>query len=368
MQNVLYITFGENLSVESSGVCKKIYSQVDAIANSGFNVYLSGFFNERYLINGLDDGIDLINQSSFFKRKKVFKYLLEKIIFLKVKIVYVRMISASPYLIDFYKKLNELNVKIILEIPTYPYDQEVIGFKSRILNLIDKIYRSKYENLVDWVVTFSSDEFIYNVKCINISNAIDVKDLLDFEEIINKEDINLKFLSVSSIAYWHGIDRFIKSMVDYYKKGECKYNIEFYIVGPSNDIRKRLEKYVSSEPLIRNKVFFLGEKKSDELRDIYLNMDCGVGSLGRHRSGIYELNSLKNKEYCCFGLPFVYSENDKDFDGESFAFKVSPDENNLNIEDLCIQLVNLNLNRSEISKFAYNFTWDIQMKKIFSNF
>ena len=369
MKNVLYITYGEDLSIESSGVSKKIYSQVETIDKKNFNVYLSGFFNGKYGVKGDDDYIDIKNIPFLLKKKKVFKYLLNKIELLKIDIVYIRMICASSSTIEFYKKLKIKNIKIIMEIPTYPYDNEAIELKSKIVNFFDKIYRKKYINILDYIVTFSDHKYIYGVECINISNAV------NSNEILNPENINsnvkkdcLRFLSVSSVAYWHGIDRFVKSMEIYYKSKNPKYNIYFYIVGPENQVRKDLEDYVLSTKEIKDRILFLGEKKSIELREIYLDVDFGVGSLGRHRSGIYDLNSLKNKEYCSYGIPFIYSENDKDFDGKPFALKVKPDESTLDIDYLCDNLVDINLTRSDIVKYAHNYTWDTQMKKIFSFF
>mgnify|MGYP000644641746 CR=1 FL=1 len=36
--------------------------------------------------------------------------------------------------------------------------------------------------------------------------------------------------------------------------------------------------------------------------------DFAIGSLGRHRSGITHIKTLKNREYAARGLAFTYSE------------------------------------------------------------
>lgn len=47
----------------------------------------------------------------------------------------------------------------------------------------------------------------------------------------------------------------------------------------------------------------------------------GIASLGRHRNGITRIKTLKNREYAARGIPFVYSENDSDFDGMPYVMK-----------------------------------------------
>ena len=46
----------------------------------------------------------------------------------------------------------------------------------------------------------------------------------------------------------------------------------------------------------------------EELNELFNRADFAIGSLGRHRSGIYNIKTLKNREYAARGLAFMYSE------------------------------------------------------------
>ena len=81
-------------------------------------------------------------------------------------------------------------------------------------------------------------------------------------------------------------------------------------------------------------VIFHGEKTDVELDKIFDMSDIGVGSLGRHRSGIYCFQSLKNVEYAIRGIPFVYSESCPLFNDEDYILRFNPDESPVNIYDI----------------------------------
>lgn len=363
MENVLYFSYTDNLDDQFSGVSRKIHSQVIAIENLGFNVYLAGFFNNLYKIQSEKEYIDLKGESLILKKKILFKFILEKIKKYQIKILYIRMFGASSSFISFLKEVKNLGLKIIMEIPTFPYDNEVIGIKGKILNFIDRVYRNKYKYVLDYIVTFSDDNYIYGVPCINISNAVDEETIE--KDIVIKDDRVINFVSVSTLYYWHGVDRFLSSILNYLQNTDANHNIKFYIVGPDNAESLKIKKILNENPCLKDIVFYLGYKNSLELKQIYKDMHIGVGSLGRHRSNIYKINTLKNKEYCANGLPMIYSENDKDFDNQKFVYKSSADESLIDINDLCNWYIEHNWVDSEIISYIKNYTWHEQMKKVF---
>lgn len=60
--------------------------------------------------------------------------------------------------------------------------------------------------------------------------------------------------------------------------------------------------------------------------------DFGIGSLGRHRSGIDKIKTLKNREYAARGIPFIYSETDEDFEQMPYVLKAPADESPIDIK------------------------------------
>ena len=363
MTNLMYISYSDNLSDKFSGVSKKIYAQVNAIKKLNFNVYLAGNIDDYYGIIDDPEKVKLSDASIFYKKKKLFDYLIGKIKQLKIEIVYIRLIGASPRFVNFLKNLKDLNIRVIMEIPTFPYDQEAKSVKKKAYNFLDRIYRTQYTKYIDNIVTFSDDENIFGVACINISNAVDEETIE--KDIVIKDDGVINFVSVSTLYYWHGVDRFLSSILNYLQNTNANHNVKFYIVGPDNTESLKIKKILNENPCLKDIVFYLGYKNSLELKKIYKDMHVGVGSLGRHRSNIYKINTLKNKEYCANGLPMIYSENDKDFDDQKFVYKSPADESLIDINDLCNWYIEHNWVDSEIINFIKNYTWDEQMKKVF---
>lgn len=364
MKNVLYLSYSDDLGDKFSGVSKKIYAQTKAMEQLNYNVLLAGNIDGLYGIVGDTERVNLRKQSLLNKKKTMFNFLIKKIKQNNVNIVYIRLIGASPRFISFLRLVKSLNVKIVIEIPTYPYDQEAKSLKGKIYNLLDRIYRVQYKRLVDYIVTFSDDNYIYNVKCINISNAVAEESIQ--KNIPVKDTTVLKFISVSTLYYWHGIDRFVNSIEHHINHDNIKFPFKFYIVGPNNEEMQKINKKLEMNTRLNEIVEYLGFKNSEELNEIYKDMHVGVGSLGRHRSNIFKINTLKNKEYCANGLPIIYSESDRDFDGNVFVYKVPADESYIDINNVCEWFLKGGWDSNDIINFIAKYTWFSQMNKVFS--
>lgn len=100
-----------------------------------------------------------------------------------------------------------------MEIPTYPYDQEFIDQK---LNLcIDKIFRHDLCKQLNAIVTFSNDTVIFGQRTIRISNGIDFSSIPLRQQIHTMEN-ELHLIGVAEIHFWHGFDRIINGLKEYY--------------------------------------------------------------------------------------------------------------------------------------------------------
>lgn len=361
---VFYIDF---VSKDFIGVIKKIDFQVKAFNENkidvvsfrkkdlAFNYYkkeLQSFGLKRKIIKFLS----LIFQS--FKIFAYKKYEKGDVIYIR----YIRYILGSLPFQIFFNNLKKRGIKIVIEIPTYPYDGEIN--KKNFLFKLDVASRVKLKNYIDKIITYSQDKEIWGIPCINISNGID----LDEVKLINKvknNDNKIVFTSVSNCSFWHGIDRFLYSLIEY-KKNDSENNIIFNIVGKGTETSK-LKKIVENNPLLKDCVIFYGFKSGKELDEIYNQTDIGVGSLGRFRSGITELKSLKNREYCAKGIPMIYSENDLDLDKKNFVFKVENNEKIININEILEWYKNLKVSSENIRKEAEFFSWNFQIKRIIDN-
>lgn len=364
--NIIYLTMHETKKNSSAGVSKKIFSQISAMRNNGFQVYLASVEDNYFVIRDMENEVIIGKSRIFFhkniEKAKLFKLVLDFIKYFSIDLIYTRLFFSSYVTINFFKAIKKTNIKLFIEIPTYPYDNEARGFLVKILNCVDKIYRNQYKYLVDKIITYSSDKKIFGVPCINISNGIDVSEISTH---FNKKDNEINLISVSAICYWHGLDRIIHSLSNFYKKPQSLI-VKLIIVGPLNAEAKKLQELVSSLGIAEH-ITFTGSLSGEKLNNVYNKSHIGIGSLGRHRSGIYQLSSLKNREYCAKGLPMIYSENDIDFDNMDFTYKVLADENIFDLLDIINWYQKSNFKFFEIVKYAQNFTWDKQILEVLKN-
>lgn len=358
MKKVFFLTYAVDLANSSDGLAKKIHAQTKAFQDCGYVTELAGCSGDFYKIGEHQFSIQ---EAGVFKKtdetlKKVEKYILEQEDF---EILYIRKFYFTLRFLTFLKNIRQKFKSILLELPTYPYYGELqttkakIGFWIEYFLVIKKLY--KY---IDKVVTFSSDKKIYDIDCIKISNGIDASEQIYFEE--PSRDV-IHFISVSSISFWHGIDRFILAL-----KNHVEDNVHFHVVGGNNEVSLSLQSMVSEYGL-KDKVTFHGHKSGDELKAIYAMSHIGVGSLGRHRSKIYYLNSLKNREYIAKGLPVIYSEIDDGLDNLFYVYKASPNEDPIIIGDIISWFKSVKFSRKDLVKYSDIFLWKNQINTILEN-
>lgn len=123
-------------------------------------------------------------------------------------------------------------------------------------------------------------------------------------------------IAVASLGFWHGYDRMIMGLAEYYNsKEKDKRNIVFHLVGDGKELDKyhrMIEKYY-----LEDHVILYGKKVGQELDHLYDKCDIAVDTLGRHRSKIFYNSTIKGKDYLMKGLPIisgVKTELDSDID------------------------------------------------------
>ena len=114
-------------------------------------------------------------------------------------------------------------------------------------------------------------------------------------------------------------------------------------------------------------VTLYGAKHGEELDALFNRADFAVGSLARHRSGIYNIKTLKNREYAARGFGFVYSETDDDFDRMPYTFKVPADDSPVSIPALIEFYQSMTVTPPEIRDSIRHLSWREQMKKVYEH-
>jgi hypothetical protein len=230
----------------------------------------------------------------------------------------------------------------------------------------DKLFRNHLAKQLDAIVTFSDYEHIFGQRTIRISNGIDF-DSVKMKTTINDTSKELNLIGVAEIHEWHGFDRLVKGLADYYSKSQ-NYIVRFHVVGYffSAEIENEFKKIVTDNHM-EDYVILYGKKHGQELDRLFEKCDFGIGSLGRHRVGIDKIKTLKNREYAARGIPFIYSETDSDFDTRPYVLKAPADETPIDINNIVSFYHSISFLPKDIRDSIMNLSWENQMKNVLNN-
>ncbi|MDD2584127.1 MAG: glycosyltransferase [Bacteroidales bacterium] len=355
---------------EHSGISKKISYQVNAFKNCGVDIDLSYIAIDENGNHSRLWGDTIIknygnNIISKFAKWLSFKELTNAILANNVDFIYVRSFyNTNPFLLKMFRSLRKQGVKVVMEFPTYPYDRETKGasLKYRVIFLADKIFRNFLKTSIDRVVTFTDLTEIFGVKTINISNAIDFTQV-KVRNPIEKNSGRFNLIGVAEVHYWHGFDRVIKGMANLMSISNT--DVHFHIVGDGFPLDMHNLKSLVNECNLNHRVHFYGNLYGAKLDDVFNSAHFAIASLARHRTGITNIKTLKNREYAARGIPFIYSEIDQDFEQMPYILKASPDDSPIDIQTILDFTKDFSMTPLEIRKtIESTLSWDIQMKKV----
>jgi hypothetical protein len=198
-------------------------------------------------------------------------------------------------------------------------------------------------------------------------------DSIPLHQYNNPSDGSVHLIGVAEVHYWHGFDRLIAGLGEYYRNSTNPRDVYFHIVGGvwKSEMYDSIHAPGFSELMdkynIHDKVILHGQLFGEELNHVFNQCCFAIGSLARHRSGITEIKTLKNREYATRGIPFIYSEQDSDFDNQPYVLKASPDESPIDVKQIMDFIDSINLKPVDIRKTVEHLSWKIQMKEVVDN-
>lgn len=278
--------------------------------------------------------IDTIALDKLNRRLKLYLFIKNDLVANQYECIYIRYHLSDFLFIYLLKLLSKNNSNVAIEIPTYPYKNELLKSQKGFLRyLVDVSSRSFLKLYVGRIITYSDDTRIFGIKTINTINGIIYDDIIPTQKQVRPE-LEINLISVSITVICHGYDRLIEGLNDYYKNGG-NANVFYHLVGDGIEIEKykglvekyKLEKYVK----------FYGFKGGQELVKIYDKADIAINSLAIHRIGLKTESTIKSKEYAAKGLPMVSSYEIDAFsseDNNKYVLKISADESAVNIEEV----------------------------------
>ncbi len=359
---------------DESGISKKIHYQVKGLRQNGHEVHLCYYdfdscghrcrYVDDKIIADYGTGV-LAALRSRIQLDCIYDYCIEN----GVEMVYARsFMNASPVLVRLFGKLDKRGIKCVTEIPTYPYDSEFKGYplKYKIPLYIDMMFRRQLARKMKAIVTFSSEKTIFGQRTICISNGIDL-DSIPLHNPVKQTDIHL--IAVAEIHYWHGFDRLVAGMGEYYSQHPDGRNVYFHVVGWEDDRGTTSNGYLTVKEMARKYgieqyVINHGKLFGEQLDEVFNQCVFAIGSLGRHRSAITNIKTLKNREYAARGISFIYSEMDSDFENMPYIIKASADESPINVIEIVNYIDNHDINPADIRRTVEHLSWKYQMEKV----
>lgn len=342
MKRLLYIAFTDFTNL-AFGPNAKILSQcrafsqfeyeVDLIAHQEMNTVLIQNDEVKRQIGSAGMELPASRVRNLLAKQKQIRDLKTYLQTEKYDVCYIRYEFSDPGFIGLLKVLRKACPKIVLELPTYPYEDENndnILSKTRLL--IDRHWRKQLHHYIDLIVTFYDGyETIFGIPVQVIPNGFDFSATALAKGELSTDAIHI--IAVSSMRAWHGYERFLAGMRDYYQNEKVPRNLVLHLVGNGREYGK-YQALVAEYGLVEH-VVMEGAMSGKPLNDLYDKCAIGIDSLARHRSGIDVLSSLKSREYGAKGLPIINScKIDVIDDDFPYLLRVPADETPIEIPEV----------------------------------
>ena len=367
--NILYFCNADKARPLELGVFKKICSQCKVLREEGHCVFLGCYDGDSFSFFDKDDKVldkfDLSNIGRIRKYSKIYKKTLQFVKANHIKVVYCRFADFSLEAYFFFKKIKKGGGRVLLEIPTYP-------MKGQLMNGIHQSIKAKhyvqslkqlyfvtigmlgvplFRYCIDRIVNNNGFERIWGLPVLMISNGVDVK-AIPKRHHIYEDKKNIIIGAVANVAPWHGYDRVLTGLFEYYKEKPERV-VSFELGGPGSEVE--LLKNKANELNITNYVKFLGVLSGVELDAFFDRIDVGISLLGVHRSSGVRFDSLKSREYSARCLPFVTQSEEYIFKDKPFVIMAPSDESPLDINkvlDFYDKIVETPSLINELKRFA----------------
>lgn len=242
--------------------------------------------------------------------------------------LYIRQVYHDDSFVRYLRAIKQQNpkIRIVYEIPTYPYDGETpLSAANAAFIAKERIARKAMAKYLDRIVTFYGQKEIWGVPCTDLINGYDFTSA----ELPHREMGDaIHVISVALTAFWHGYDRFLAGLDEYYGHGGTE-NIVYHYVG---NIIPAHAQFVREHHL-EDHVIFHGKQSGEALKTLLQQSFLGLDILGGHRKDYPVSSTLKSREYCAYGIPMI-TASPIDFlpADSSYQFLAPYDDSPVNIE------------------------------------
>lgn len=359
---MMYITYDDLYFPGYAGIRKKIMGQVKVFEKNFSRVFLTCYCGRMmYLLNGEQ----VIDKEQAITKAECNDILLAWIDKYRITRTYIRYRFSDQWFLRFLERQKEKGIRSVMEIPTYPYDGELPFGRVK---LEDGYFRRFLYKYVDLVATNFEGDCLWGMKCAQLENGI----TLESNPLHKKkpEIGRLIMIAVSGMEIWHGYERMIEGMRDYYEKdGSRDLKLKLLGEGPEKKHYITLVEQYGLE----SHVEFCGKVDGDDLDRQYDLADLAVGSLGLYKTDIQDVTPIKGAEYCARGIPFICGYHDMRFTGEEpFIMNVPNSPEPVDMEQVITFYEKIMAREGymrEMREYAKrHLTWDIVMRPVVDYF
>jgi len=291
-----FINYGTSAFADRTGVGLKIRNQIKTFNKAELNCkeYVLSISKSKFL--------SVLYRLPFTNVYPIWKY--DDILSSVDYIYFRRPFVMSGYMRNVLSKVKKNNpdIKIIIELPTYPYDAEYDTYKfKRMLIAKDSYNRVRLKGIVDRFANLSYECEIFGIPTIKFKNGIDVDDI---QIRIPEDEPNntIHLCAVAMFKEWHGYERIIKGLKTYYNNGGTRKLI-FHFAGEGSALPGYKE--LVNDLSLNEHFVFHGFCDYGELNQIYNISSVALGSFGMYKKNLCLSCNLKSREAMARGIPFV---------------------------------------------------------------
>lgn len=317
MKKIIYITFVDYKGKSFLGVINKISFQIRALETAGMECTLIGQHGTGAIVIMPDKTQHIMENSGHVsKRRFLADTVLREIDSADYDGAYFRFQFFCGNMEKMLENMKQRKMKTVLEIPTYPYEPELKlqGAKGIPKLICDRFFRNRCCRYIDLIGVSGSDSEVYGVPAFCMKNGLCMEDFNVTGCGYSPERLDM--ISVSSMMKWHGLDRVLRGMAEYYANGGER-EIVLHAVG--DGLMREQYEQLARELGLSDRVIFYGALYGSELDEVYEKCTVGLCALSAHIKNIMEGSPLKTVEYAARGLAIVteiklwFIENEDDF-------------------------------------------------------
>jgi glycosyltransferase involved in cell wall biosynthesis len=357
--------------------------QMQALKNLGYSVYFLGIRRGKILLCH-DKTEKVMTSIPLYKvpgigRLSTFHALYRAVrqlnhLAISFSIAYIRLMPALPPMRSALRSLKKSGCKLVMEIPTYPPEQEELTetrLHRKLFFKLSKHYEHKVSQELDMYTLIGKQraDSYRGIPAINITNGISLDSIL--LRTFKKLDEDIHLLAVANIQVMNGFDRVIEGISLYYSHRETTQpDIHFHIVGPDRDGTKEKLQQLVIEKELEQYIHFEGPAFGPDLEKFFSFADVAVGSMGLHRIGHTGIATLKAREYLAHGIPYIHAGTDPVIPqdrGWSVAFP--QDDSPIDMATVMDFIKTTKQNKSiglEMRRFAQEqLSWETQFEQVF---